>query len=305
MRAAWRPRALDPLLPRAIPLPRPAAGDVLLCVPGAAGVYRRKRPDPESFDASWCAADRHELHADLTGPDRAAALDALLTAWEEHLVPWPPGADAEAVFTWPSRDAALVPVLRGHGLTPQRVAAVRPAGRTVPWPRRAPEACVRPLGPADLDAAAALWLAELHWEAQFGSCVIRPSTARNVGRQLAGALGWVAEAGGRVVGLLAVEDPRRTAWAARLARARHPGYLTSLMVTPAYRGSGIGTALVRTAHAALEEAGCTVTMLHYAALNPLSGPFWHRCGYRPLWTTWTGPAHRGHVNGARASAPPG
>jgi hypothetical protein len=29
-----------------------------------------------------------------------------------------------------------------------------------------------------------------------------------------------------------------------------------------------------------------VTLLHYAALNPLSAPFWHRSGYRPLSTRW-------------------
>jgi hypothetical protein len=29
------------------------------------------------------------------------------------------------------------------------------------------------------------------------------------------------------------------------------------------------------------------TTLHYATMNPLSGPFWHRWGYRSLWTLWT------------------
>ena len=29
-----------------------------------------------------------------------------------------------------------------------------------------------------------------------------------------------------------------------------------------------------------------VTLLHYEQVNPLSGPFWHQQGYRPLWTTW-------------------
>ena len=28
------------------------------------------------------------------------------------------------------------------------------------------------------------------------------------------------------------------------------------------------------------------TLLHYAQASPVSGPFWHRQGYRPLWTTW-------------------
>jgi hypothetical protein len=29
-----------------------------------------------------------------------------------------------------------------------------------------------------------------------------------------------------------------------------------------------------------------LTLLHYAQVDPLSAPFWHRTGYRPLWTTW-------------------
>ena len=29
-----------------------------------------------------------------------------------------------------------------------------------------------------------------------------------------------------------------------------------------------------------------LTLLHYSQMNPLSAPFWHRMGYRPLWTTW-------------------
>jgi hypothetical protein len=25
---------------------------------------------------------------------------------------------------------------------------------------------------------------------------------------------------------------------------------------------------------------------HYAQVNPLSAPFWHRLGYRPPWSAW-------------------
>jgi hypothetical protein len=38
------------------------------------------------------------------------------------------------------------------------------------------------------------------------------------------------------------------------------------------------------AHDELDARGISVTLLHYAQLNPLSGPFWSRMGYRPLWT---------------------
>jgi GNAT superfamily N-acetyltransferase len=52
------------------------------------------------------------------------------------------------------------------------------------------------------------------------------------------------------------------------------------------RGGGVGTALVEHAHRVLDARGIPVTVLDYAQVNPLSGPFWSRMGYRPLWTRW-------------------
>ena len=63
-------------------------------------------------------------------------------------------------------------------------------------------------------------------------------------------------------------------------------YLGVMSVQPGRRSGGIGSALAAQLHRAADEAGIKTTVLHYAAMNPLSGPFWHRCGYRPLWTTW-------------------
>jgi GNAT superfamily N-acetyltransferase len=65
-----------------------------------------------------------------------------------------------------------------------------------------------------------------------------------------------------------------------------PAYVSCMVVRAAHRGGGIGAALVRHAHAVLDRVGVEATLLHYSGLNPLSPPFWHRCGYRPLWTTW-------------------
>ena len=36
----------------------------------------------------------------------------------------------------------------------------------------------------------------------------------------------------------------------------------------------------------LDARGVDLTLLHYSQVNPLSVPFWHRMGYRPLWSTW-------------------
>jgi GNAT superfamily N-acetyltransferase len=59
-----------------------------------------------------------------------------------------------------------------------------------------------------------------------------------------------------------------------------------MYLCPEERGTGTGTALIHSVHHALDAQGIDLTLLHYAQLNPLSGPFWHRMGYRPLWSTW-------------------
>jgi len=52
-------------------------------------------------------------------------------------------------------------------------------------------------------------------------------------------------------------------------------------------GGGVAAQILRHVHDAMDTAGIAVTLLHYGALNPLSGPLWHRSGYRPLRTRWT------------------
>jgi hypothetical protein len=49
---------------------------------------------------------------------------------------------------------------------------------------------------------------------------------------------------------------------------------------------GAGPALAGRLHQQAQAAGVAVIFLHYEQLNPLSGPFWHRQGYRPLWNIW-------------------
>ena len=283
--------ALDPLLRRTQPFPEPGQDEVVLTTDGGLALLRRQRPDPDSFVATWGAAERHQLSIRVAGPDPRCAMSDLLVQARHRVMPQAGDEpDSEVLVNWPSRDTAMTPTLLGHGLVPATVIAARPAVRPTPAAAASPR--VRPIEPGDLDTAAGLWLEQVRWDAQFGSATERTSTAAAIASELRDVLdghpswAWVAESAGTVAGLLVVQPPERTDWIAKLTSASPAAYLSCLGVTVGQRGGGLGAALVGTAHAALDAAGVAVTLLHYAALNPLSAPFWHRCGYRPLWTTW-------------------
>jgi GNAT superfamily N-acetyltransferase len=88
------------------------------------------------------------------------------------------------------------------------------------------------------------------------------------------------------VALTVVEPPDAATWIAGMTRPGTTAYLQTMFVRPGARGGGTGAALVDHVHGELDARGIDLTLLHYAQLNPLSAPFWHRMGYRPLWFTW-------------------
>ena len=71
-----------------------------------------------------------------------------------------------------------------------------------------------------------------------------------------------------------------------MVRAAPVAYLELMEMLPGERGRGVAAALVGELHRVADESGVEVTLLHYEQVNPLSGPFWHQQGYRPLWTSW-------------------
>jgi GNAT superfamily N-acetyltransferase len=223
-------------------------------------------------------------------PDPVAAMRDLLAQWSSHVRDHadPRDPDTEAVLTWPSRDTLMTRLFLERGLVPGAIIAARLAGRSSPTG----DAPVRRMAAADVDAAVERWLEVVRWDAQFSSVTERPTTAGIIRRDLAEAVAgqrfwtWVAGADGAVDGLLMLDPPEHAGWIAPLVGRSPVAYLGAMGVVPDRRSAGIGAALVARAHAALDDAGVTVTLLHYGALNPLSGPFWHRCGYRPLWTIW-------------------
>jgi hypothetical protein len=46
----------------------------------------------------------------------------------------------------------------------------------------------------------------------------------------------------------------------------------------------VGQALMSLVHNEFHREGAVGTYLYYNPPNPLSSVFWHRQGYRPLWT---------------------
>jgi GNAT superfamily N-acetyltransferase len=229
----------------------------------------------------------------VAGPDPVAAMAALLDRWEEHIAAseCADDGDSEALIRWPSRDTSLTATFLAHGLVPTGVRAARLAGRPTPAPPAG--VTVRALRSADLDAALGLLLELARWNTQFGGRMPRPSTEARYRRIFGGRLTWptpwvwLAEVAGAVTGLIMVNPPERAEFAIPWVAAGPVAYVGAMVVGAGHRGDGVGAALVDTAHAALDAAGVAVTLLDYYALNPLSVPFWHRCGYRPLSTEWT------------------
>jgi GNAT superfamily N-acetyltransferase len=296
--AGRRWRDLDPML--RVPRDPPEGCPVRLVVagdngrPAGFGVCRHRHVPADALEQVWGAATRFVLTPRLAGPDAGRALDELLGQWRDHLAGLPEAAqqDTVAMLEWPSRDISGVNALLRHGMQAITVVAVRPAGRvTLDADSGTPAGVViRAAGPDDLDAVTELEMGVIRFDAHFGAAILRPATEALVRGATRQALArpqdwvWVAERSGRLVGLVHVLPPEESGWIAGMARPGTTAYLQSMFVRPDERGGGLGAALVKRAHDELDARGISITLLHYAQLNPLSGPFWSRMGYRPLWT---------------------
>ncbi|MBA8931585.1 GNAT superfamily N-acetyltransferase [Kutzneria viridogrisea] len=281
---AARLAALDPLLPE----PADLEGTVLV-TDSAVGAVSLVSVEPDSFDALWGALNRHRLTVRLPG----AELGPLLDRWTEHLRETVPPGDPEhaAMITWPSRDTGPVRELALRGFAPLLALAARRRGAAAA-PPPANDLVIRDVTMADLGACGALWAAIVRYDHQFGVVTARPGFEESCRAHLAeqlgveGRLAWLAERDGEVLGLLTVDLPPHSDWAAELTSASPVAYLGATSVATGSRGRGIGSALVAHAHRVLDEAGVELTILHHAVPNPRSAPFWAAQGYRPLWTIW-------------------
>ena len=296
--AAKRWRHLDPLLTEPSDLPEGCMAPLLALGdnsrPSGLGVCRHQHVAADTLAQTWGTATKFVLSMRLRGPDVAAAADDLLTQWRDHLSAQPEAKadDTAAIVNWPARDVTGVLALLRHGLQPLTVIAVRPKARPANVGTAPPEGLViRPATADDLDAVAELELGVVRYDAHFGGSIPRPATEALVRAETQAALAkrpgwtWLAEQDGQPVALTVVEPPAAR-WIAGLTRTGATAYLQTMFVRPDERSGGIGAALVRHVHGELDARGIDLTLLHYSQVNPLSVPFWHRMGYRPLWSTW-------------------
>jgi GNAT superfamily N-acetyltransferase len=297
-RAARRLAALDPLL-AAPAVPAGCGAELAVTGPDgstvALGTCEHWTGEPGSLELTWGAVRRFQLTPQIAGPDVPAALDELLARWRDHLAGLPEAAqeDTAVVLTWPARDVDGPRTLLRHGLAPRAVIAARAAGRRaaagVPVE---PGVQIRQAGPADLDTVVRLGMETIRYDAHFGTVIERPETPAALRGEAAQALAvaepwvWLAERDGDPFGLLYAERPEFAGWVAPMVRGAPVAYLELMEVLPGERGRGVAAALVGELHRAADESGVEVTLLHYEQVNPLSGPFWHQQGYRPLWTSW-------------------
>jgi GNAT superfamily N-acetyltransferase len=296
---ARRWHAVDPLLPD--PSALPAGCGEPLVVNGdnsriaGLGVCVHQHVPPQSLNQTWGAADRFTLVPRIPGQDVAATADVLLAQWRDHLagIGATRGPDTAASVVWPSLDVTGIQALLRHGLQPLTVIAVRtrPSGPP-PAPRPAYGATIRQAGPGDEEAVLDLELRLIRYDMHFGGPVWRAATTRLVRDEIHASFArpatwtWLAERGGRAVGLLVAQPPQESGWIAGMTNRSPAAYLQTMFVEGQERGTGIGAALVRNLHARLDGMGVAATLLHHSQVNPLSAPFWYRMGYRPLWTSW-------------------
>ncbi|WP_410619997.1 GNAT family N-acetyltransferase [Amycolatopsis sp. cmx-8-4] len=281
--------AVDALLPPAAP---PAEGLRLDAATAdgtqVTGVLQRHRLGPGDAATLWSAADTWQLFPYL-GDTGTEGADLLLRALKAQLESEATGDDSACVVVWPSRDAEAIRAFLDHGLVPLGALGVRTAPPAAPDP----SATVRRAGPADF--AVALELATATFD--YTGLVAAPRRANTAGllapalREALDAeepLVWLAEDDGEVRAMAhcAWVEATPGGAAAELLPPGRWGYVNNVVTAPGERGGGVGRALMARVHRELHAGGATGTYLYYNPTNPLASVFWHRQGYRPLWTTW-------------------
>lgn len=282
-------RWLHELDPLAGPVEVPAGDRWVSVGPELVGSWQVSHTDPRAPYALWAPDVVENLTFRSSSLPTTEAFAELLAAWLSAREP----LEARLGVNVPAMATTLIPALLTHGFHPTTSAAVRTV-KDEPIPVPDPHVRVRDARPGDRDTMLDL-LEEMHVaELPFGATMGRPDPRDLLGVYVDEALSrpgwsWLALSDDRPVGLLTLNPPQDSEWAAPLVSIRPVAYLGFAAVTAATRGSGVGRALVAHAMSRAAGAGCAAVVLDHASLSPLSSPFWHRQGFRPLWSRWARP----------------
>ncbi|WET77216.1 GNAT family N-acetyltransferase [Amycolatopsis sp. QT-25] len=283
---------IDGLLPEAPP--PPVVGERVDAATASGvqvtGVVQRQLHGPDDIPLLWSAADVRQLFPFIGGTG-TEGMDVLLRAWRMWMDAESPGEDSSCVVNWPSRDAEAIRAFLDHGLVPMSALAVRTGGR-----RDDPAVdgvAVRRARQEDFDDVLAMAVSTHDYIGQVATRhrsnaaeLLAPALERALDKDA--PLLWLAERDGMVAAFAHaawVLSAPGSAEAELLPHGRW-GYVNNVVTVAGLRGSGLGRALMSVVHREFTGDGADGTYLYYNPTNPLSSVFWHRQGYRPLWTSW-------------------
>lgn len=283
--------SLDPDL-GPVPVPDVDGARAVLVARGAVGIWSHQEVHDADLSALWGGRSQ-DLLAVRSGHGIAPVLGCLLDQLDLIRGTAAPDGDAEVVVRLPALEPGVAPVLLERGLRPVSQTALLRVAPEVPATEEDAVGTVgtRAATPDDVDAVAAL-LREMHEsDVAWGSGYLRPTTASYLRRLAEEACArdgwtWIAEEGGAPIGVVSLQGAEEAAWATGATSLQPAHYLGLMAVTATARRHGTGRRLVALAHRAAAERGARAIVLDHAALSLLSATFWHRRGYRPLWTTW-------------------
>lgn len=265
----------------------PPEGDEWLATPstsGLAGTWRTTETPADAPYALWLPPTEECLTFRSAQPPTADDFGHLLRAWQAVRVP----QSATLTVDIPAAALHLTRPLLEAGFCQTTSLAAR---LVVDEPAPSSAVEVRPMSAADRPALLDLLLELHHTDSAVGSANPLPDAHRHYAHYLDEAFArpgwsWVAWANGHPAGLLTLNPLRDSAWIAPCVSLERVCYLGFATVGSAHRARGFGRALVEHAMHRAALAGAEAVLLHHAAASPLSSTFWHRQGFRPLWSTW-------------------
>ena len=264
---------------------------------GALATWTRTEIQEGDLISLWGALEQDVLTIRSASPIGGEAFDNLLDHFDRARDQAPRGEDCESLVRLPALEASGALPLLARGFRPSACTAILTrlapceSGPGVGGARRP---LLREARTGDADAITEL-LMEMHEsDIAWGCGRRRPAMREILGGLAAEACRrtgwtWVIEEGDGLVGTASLMSSEEASWATSATSAAPAVYVGFLAVRARDRRHGAGAGLVNRAHAKALEHGAVASILDHTALSPLSSTFWHRRGYRPLWTNWVRP----------------